>query len=172
METSKIQHLQHTGTEQGKDGKTYHRFDCILENGMVGQVSAQTMTRWTIGEEVVIKSHKQTTYGPRLSLDKVGYANKPRTTAPAGNDNRQESIVKQWAIREAQTFLANTTTAPDKVTVYDVWGKARQFKSMHDNFETFGERYKEQTSQRAHELAPDNVPPVTTPPPGDADLPF
>jgi hypothetical protein len=175
METTKIEHLTHTGTDQGKDGTTYHRFDCILENGLVGEVSAQTMTRWAVGEEVVVKSHKHTKYGVRLSLDKAGYATQkqqqPRQ-AQGHNVERQESIVTQWAIREAQQYLFHGTTAPDKVTLYDIWGVAKHLKSMHDNFDTWGGIYKEQTSQRAQAVSTENIPPVDAPAHGDKDLPF
>ncbi len=80
----------------------------------------------------------------------------------------------QWAIREAQAFVFNGTKAPDRVTLYDVWGVAKHLKAMHDNFDTWGGTYKKETSQRAQEVAPENCPPVpdNAPVPGDSDLPF
>jgi len=45
-------------------------------------------------------------------------------------------------------------------------------KSMHDNFDTWGGIYKEQTSQRAQAVSTENIPPVDAPAHGDKDLPF
>ena len=125
-----------------------------------------------MGDVVVVKSHQQTKWGPRLSLTTPEGASKPtEASSQPRQDNRQESIVTQWAIREAQSYLFHTAP-PDKTTLYDVWGVAKHLKSMHDNFDTWGGIYKKQTSQRAQEVAVENCPPVPEQAPTDDDLPF
>jgi len=158
METTKIQHLKPQGTfEHG--GKTYYKFDCILENGLVGEVNALSPDKWKEGDECVVKDQKHSKWGTRLSLGNAGYEAKKSTGGKYDND-RQESIVTQWAIREAQQYVFNGTKAPDQVTLYDIWGVAKHFKAMHDDFDTWGGVYKKQMSQRAQELTPDKCPPV------------
>ena len=173
METTTIQSLTPQGTFEAK-GKTFHKFDCILANGLVGEVNALTPDKWQVGAECVVKEHQQTKWWPRLELDKPGFGNQSFGKPSSGGVERQESIVTQWAIREAQAFVFNGTKAPDRVTLYDVWGVAKHLKAMHDNFDTWGGTYKKETSQRAQELAPENCPPVpeNAPVPGDSDLPF
>lgn len=174
METTKIQSVTPQGTWQGNNGATFHKSDIILENGMVGEVNAKTPDKWKVGDEVVVKEHQQTKWGPRLKLDKPGFGGQSFDKPTASGVDRQESIVTQWAIREAQTYVFNGTKAPDQVTLYDIWGVAKHLKSMHDNFDTWGGIYKKETSQREQELAPENCPPVPDkePVPGDDNLPF
>lgn len=160
METTKIQSLTPQGTFEAK-GKTFYKFDCILENGMVGEVNALSPDKWSVGQDCVVKEHQHTKWGVRLKLDRPGFDGKSSSPAsPAVHKERQDSIVTQWAIREAQQYVFNGTTAPDKVTLYDIWGVAKHFKAMHDNFDTWGGIYKQQTSARAQQLAPENCPPV------------
>ena len=172
METTKIQNLTPQGTFES-NGKTFYKFDCILENGMVGEVSALTPDRWKQGDECVVKEQLNTKWGPRLKLDRAGYEGK-KSGGMKHDPERQESIVRQWAIREAQQYVFNGTTSPDKVTLYDIWGVAKHFKAMHDDFDTWGGVYKAQTSQRAQQLAPINCPPIpdVVPHPNESDLPF
>lgn len=168
METT-ITRLTPQGTFEFK-GETYFKFDVELENGEAGEVNTKSENKWRLGDAVVVKDKKHSKWGVRLSLDKPQYANAPK--GGSHNNDRQESIVTQWAIREAQTYVFNHTTAPDKVTLYDIWGVAKHLKAMHDNFDTWGGIYKEQTSQRAQELTPDKCPPVEAPAPTEQDLPF
>jgi hypothetical protein len=159
-ETTRIQHIKHVGEYQ-KNGETNYTFDCILENGMVGQVTAKTMNRWAQGEEVVVRSHMNTKYGPRLSLDKAnastGYANKG-TQVSQGTDARQESIVKQWAIREAQVFWFGQTSRPDMADLGVIFQIANQFKAMHDHWDEWYGGYKEREKELKERHSPENLP--------------
>lgn len=170
METTTIQSITPQGTFEAR-GKTFYKFDCILANGMVGEVSALSPDKWQAGMECAVKEHQNTKWGPRLKLDKPEFAGQSKPSTGGGMD-RQDSIVTQWAIREAQAYVFNGTTAPDKVTLYEIWGVAKHLKSMHDNFDTWGGIYKKQTSQRAQEVEVENCPPVPEQAPTDEDLPF
>lgn len=158
MSTS-ITRLTPQGTFEFK-GETYYKFDVELENGEAGEVNAKSADKWKLGDQVVIKDVKHSKWGKRLSLDRPGYNNSKGAPSAKESPERQESIVTQWAIREAQQYVFNGTKAPDQVTLYDIWGVAKHLKSMHDNFDTWGGIYKKQTSARATELAPENCPPV------------
>ena len=104
MESTKIQNLTPQGTWQGQDGKTFYKFDCILENGLVGEVNAMSADKWHIGDDVVVKDHTQGKYGPRLKLDR------PRSAYGTdadrykfsdnnkGSDDTTKGIVASWAV--------------------------------------------------------------------------
>ena len=96
METTKIQNLTPQGSFES-NGKTFHKFDCILENGQVGEVATLTPDRWKVGDEVSVKEHTQTKWGPRLKLDRPGYGGggfKPKAT----DDDTTKGIVASWAV--------------------------------------------------------------------------
>lgn len=104
MEETKIQSLTPQGTWQGREGKTFYKFDCILENGLVGEVNTLTEDKWSVGDEVVVKDQKAGKYGPRLSLDRPrsqygvdAINDKFRTPAPK-NDDTTKGIVASWAV--------------------------------------------------------------------------
>jgi hypothetical protein len=97
MEQIKIQSVTPQGTFD-HNGKTFHKFDVILDNGMVGEVNALTPDKWKEGDEVVVKEHQQTKWGPRLKLDKPGFngGGSASPKAPANNDVK--GIVASWAV--------------------------------------------------------------------------
>lgn len=104
METTKIQSLTPQGTWQGQDGKTFYKFDCILENGLVGEVNTMSQDKWSINDEVVVKDHVQGKYGPRLKLDRPPRdygTDKMRDkfrTPSTGNDETTKGIIASWAV--------------------------------------------------------------------------
>ena len=97
MEQTKIQNITPQGTFD-YNGKTFHKFDVILENGMVGEVNAMTADKWKEGDECVVKEQTTSKWGPRLKLDKPGFnvggSSSPK--APANNDVK--GIVASWAV--------------------------------------------------------------------------
>ena len=97
MEQTKIQNLTPQGSFES-NGKTFYKFDCILENGLVGEVSALSETRWAVGDEVQVKEHTQTKWGPRLKLDKAGFGGGGFTGKSGGNDDTTKGIVASWAV--------------------------------------------------------------------------
>jgi hypothetical protein len=109
MEQTKIQNLTPQGTFDA-NGKTFYKFDCILENGMVGEVNAMTPNKWSVGDEVVVKEHQQTKWGPRLKLDRPGF-----TPGGASGGARQpdgdatKGIIASWAVGVAMQVVGDPT---------------------------------------------------------------
>ena len=87
MEQTKIQNITPQGTFD-YNGKTFHKFDVILENGMVGEVNAMTPDKWKVGDECVVKEQTTSKWGPRLKLDKPGFSGggSPSPKGPGNND--------------------------------------------------------------------------------------
>ncbi len=96
-QTTKIQNLTYQGTYD-HNGKTYHKFNVILESGEVGEVSAMSQDRWKQGDECILKEQKSTNWGSRLYLDKPGFSGggSPSPKGPANNDVK--GIVASWAV--------------------------------------------------------------------------
>ena len=159
-EETKIQNLTPQGSFEFK-GKTMFKFDVILENGMVGEVNAMSQNKWTEGDSVVVLEQKASKWGNRLKLDRPSsqygtdsdnqrwQANKP--SAPQ-SDNRQDAIITQWAIREAQTFFVNTSSDPSKVSLRMIAGTALQFKQMAKDLDKYYEDSKQQPEATSDDL--------------------
>jgi hypothetical protein len=105
MEQTKIQNLTPQGTFEAQ-GKTFYKFDCILENGMIGEVNALSADKWKVGDEVVIKEHLQTKWGPRLKLDKPGFT-------PGGSRKQDPDdkigMIASWAVGVAMQVVGDPT---------------------------------------------------------------
>lgn len=99
MEQTKIQNLTPQGSFES-NGKTFYKFDCILENGLVGEVNALTQDKWKVGDEVAVKEHMQTKWGPRLKLDKPGFNRGGGFTSgkSGGSDDTTKGIIASWAV--------------------------------------------------------------------------
>jgi hypothetical protein len=96
-QTTKIQNITPQGTFD-YNGKTYHKFDVILENGMVGEVNAMTPDKWKEGDECVVKEQNTTKWGPRLKLDKPGFSGGGSSSPKAPANNDVKGIVASWAV--------------------------------------------------------------------------
>jgi len=103
MEQTKIQNLTPQGTFEAQ-GKTFYKFDCILENGMIGEVNALSPDKWKAGDEVVIKEHLQTKWGPRLKLDKPGF-----TPGRQQDPDATKGIIASWAVGVAMQVAGDPT---------------------------------------------------------------
>lgn len=178
MSHTKIQHITPQGTYEW-NGSTMFKYDVILEDGQVGQVSTKRANKWKQGDVVVVKNVVHSDHGIRLSLDRPhgqwgldkGAADM-EGTFPSKAQSKEESIMAQWAIREALKWV-EFTSHPDKVSLYDVWGYAQRFKQMATKFDEWGSDYKEEWNKRQATLSPENCPPVEgAPTPTDDDLPF
>ena len=97
MEQTKIQNLTPQGSFES-NGKTFYKFDCILENGLVGEVNALTQDKWKPGDEVVVKEHNQTKWGPRLKLDRPGFSGGGGFKPKANADETTRGIIASWAV--------------------------------------------------------------------------
>jgi hypothetical protein len=159
-EETKIQNL----TPQGSfahQGAEMFKFDVILENGMVGEVLARSTNKWKEGDSVVVLDQKSSKWGNKLKLDRPTSqygtdsdnqkweANKP--SAPQ-SDNRQDAIITQWAIREAQTFFVNTSSDPSKVSLRMIAGTALQFKQMAKDLDKYYEDSRQQPEATSDDL--------------------
>lgn len=96
-QTTKIQNITPQGTFD-YNGKTFHKFDVILENGMVGEVNAMTPDKWKEGDECVVKEQNTTKWGPRLKLDKPGFSGGGSPSPKGGSNNDVKGIVASWAV--------------------------------------------------------------------------
>ena len=97
MEQTKIQNLTPQGSFES-NGKTFYKFDCILENGLVGEVNALTQDKWKPGDEVVVKEHNQTKWGPRLKLERHGFSGGGGFKPKANDDETTKGIIASWAV--------------------------------------------------------------------------
>ncbi len=96
-QVTKIQNITPQGTFDF-NGKTFHKFDVILENGMVGEVNAMTPDKWKEGDECVVKEQNTTKWGPRLKLDKPGFSGGGSPSPKGGSNNDVKGIVASWAV--------------------------------------------------------------------------
>ena len=111
-ETTTIQSLTAQGSFES-NGKTFYKFDCILDNGLVGEVNALTVDKWNVGDEVMVKDHQQTKWGPRLKLDRprseYGTDRMRHKFAPVApkSDDTTKGIVASWAVGCAMQCAGN-----------------------------------------------------------------
>lgn len=193
-ETTTIKSLQAQGTWKNKDGETMYKFDAVLENGKAGEVNAKSANKWSVGDKVIVTRETESKWGTKLSLDRPrsmygldtelkqidarhGVTDTDQKAAAEfkhRTDLKQDSIVTQFAIREAITFLTATTTKPDALTLYDVWGHAQHIKAMVQDFDMWGSRENKRVDELVKSVAPENCPPMPTDPPAENkdDLPF
>ena len=98
MEHTKIQNLTPQGSFES-NGKTFYKFDCILENGLLGEVNALSPDKWKIGDEVVVKDQQHTKWGVRLKLDKPGFSQGGfNSNKGTGGDDTTKGIIASWAV--------------------------------------------------------------------------
>jgi len=95
MEQTKIQNITPQGTFEFK-GKTFHKFDVILENGLVGEVNAMTSDKWKEGDECVVVDQTSSKWGLRLKLDKPGFGG--GSSSAKGGSTDVQGIVASWAV--------------------------------------------------------------------------
>ncbi|QDP66715.1 MAG: hypothetical protein Unbinned1446contig1005_36 [Prokaryotic dsDNA virus sp.] len=145
-------------------GENYFKFDVILENDMVGQVNTKSEGKWGVGDKVVVLEHTSGKYGPKLKLDRprseYGTNDNLHRPMPSDNnsenarnmDNRQDAIITQWAVREAQTFFANTASDPSKVSLRMIAGTALQFKQMAKDLQSYYDESKQQPEMTSDDL--------------------
>jgi hypothetical protein len=109
MEQTKIQNLTPQGSFEA-NGKTFYKFDCILENGMVGEVNTLTQNKWSVGDEVVVKEHQQTKWGPRLKLDRPGFTPGGASGGSRSSDpDATKGIIASWAVGVAMQVVGDPT---------------------------------------------------------------
>ena len=152
MKQGQIQSLQSNGSFEGQYGKLYgweitlRDSDGTMVHGLVNTKTEQAP--YGAGDTVWYELNGQTKRGDiRLKVTK----NNPQQqgggrsySAPSGNDDRQKSIVTQFAIREALVFLQWTSgVQPDRVQPRDVALYAKQFYAMVQDLDKFIELSKQ-----------------------------
>jgi len=106
MSESKIKSIQANGTYEGAYGLMY-KFEVTLEDGVTGEVSTKSESRWNEGDEVEYTA-TDTQWGKRLKLSKPGMDG----GRPSGGGNRQSPEVQKridgsWAVGQAIQMLGN-----------------------------------------------------------------
>lgn len=110
-ETSKIAELEPQGTFE-HNGKTFYKFECVLENGTSGEVNTLSASKWSVGDEVDIIDYKETKWGARLKLDRPrrDWSPGPNFGPPAKkDDDTTRGIVASWAVGCAMQAAGDPT---------------------------------------------------------------
>jgi hypothetical protein len=115
MGISKVKTIQPNGTYEGRNGLMF-KFEIGLEDGSSGEVSAKTIDRWNVGDEVEYEV-TPSKWGPRLKLDKAGYANKPNGGGYKEDPEKAKRITASWAIGHA----INQESDPEKIIEAAEW---------------------------------------------------
>lgn len=125
MGTTKIKSVQGTGDYKSKfDGSTMYTFEVELEDGVAGEVSAKSLDRWHVGDEVEYKL-TQTQYGNRLKLNKPNADfNGGGASYSVSGDEKQRLIMSQWAIGKAMEWEMNQSP-PDRTSITSAVAMAR-----------------------------------------------
>jgi hypothetical protein len=137
MGISKIKSTQNSGDYQSKfDGSTMYTSEVELEDGSVGVVSAKTIDRWSVGDEVEY-TLTATNHGNKLKLTRpnADFSGANATSTSNSVDRyhdkdakRQSLIMNQWAIRLAMEWEMNLAP-PDKVNVRQAILLAQKLKA-------------------------------------------
>jgi hypothetical protein len=112
MGTSKVKTIQPNGTYEGRNGLMY-KFEIGLEDGASGEVSAKTIDRWNVGDEVEYEI-TPSKWGDRMKLTKPGFTpNQGGSQSP----DIQKRIDASWAIGHA----INQESDPEKIIEAAEW---------------------------------------------------
>jgi len=107
---NKIKSIQGGGT-LNLHGKTFYKFEVLLDDDTTGEVLALKADRWKVGDEVEVQ-RQSTNYGTRFKLS-VPEANQNTSGFQRGNGGRsadpetQLRIEASWAIGQAVTLLGS-----------------------------------------------------------------
>lgn len=122
--------VKQTGTWQGQNDLLY-KMQVTLSDGVSGEVMATTPDRWNVGDEVEVRSRKDSDYGCKLKLGRPGASNGFGGGAPSGN-SRGPQIEAQWAINAALAFCALNNQPKD---LREVEQLAQSMLTMRDNIQ-------------------------------------
>lgn len=106
---AKVVSVSPKGDYQLRDGKTLYKFFVSMDNGDSGEYSSvkSDQDKFIVGQEVEYEL-SSTSYGnkikPVYQPATGGYSNNYKASY-SGNDNRQELIIKQTALKAAVDFL-------------------------------------------------------------------
>lgn len=158
MKEAKLLKLSANGSFETKHGTFYAWEACVKEeNGetLCGSVNTKSVEPpYKVDDTIWFEKTGESPYGePKLKISKNPPQQGFQNQAPArSNDARQESIVTQFAIREALVFLQWTCQNPADMNMRDVAVHARHFKAMVDDIDKYIEVSK------ATPIDPSNLP--------------
>jgi hypothetical protein len=114
MGISKVKTIQPNGTYEGRNGLMF-KFEIGLEDGASGEVSAKTIDRWNVGDEVEYEI-TPSKWGDRMKLTKPGFTPNQGGGKPQSPDI-QKRIDASWAIGHA----INQESDPEKIVEAAEW---------------------------------------------------
>ena len=103
MSASKIKSIQANGTFESQYG-TMHKYECELEDGVVGEVASKQPDRWKVGDEVEY-TKSDSNWGVKLKLNKPGMANGGRSVGSRTSPEVQKRIDASWAVGQGIALL-------------------------------------------------------------------
>ncbi len=112
MGISKVKTIQPNGTYEGRNGLMF-KFEIGLEDGSNGEVSAKTIDRWNVGDEVEYEV-TPSKWGNRMKLTKPGFT--PNQGGGQSPDI-QKRIDASWAIGHA----IQQESDPEKIVEAAEW---------------------------------------------------
>lgn len=83
----------------GRDGRQMYEIKVTLSDGRSGSVNATKPDRWSVGDEVQVKSENQTNHGLKFQLEKPG-GYQPNV-AKAKDPDLDYKIEASWALKLA-----------------------------------------------------------------------
>ena len=147
-----LQHLQSNGSFDTQYGKLYSweagvgPADGSGTPIVAGLVNTKTEAPpYKLGDTVWWQETGHTARGDK----KLKISSKPpqqmQARSTSGNDDRQKSIVTQFALREALAFLQFTCQRPDELTLRDVAAHARHYLAMVEDLDGYIDKSKDAT---------------------------
>lgn len=115
MGISKVKTIQPNGTYEGRNGLMF-KFEIGLEDGSSGEVSAKTIDRWNVGDEVEYEV-TPSKWGNRMKLTKPGFTPNQGGGGYKEDPEKTKRITASWAIGHA----INQESDPEKIVEAAEW---------------------------------------------------
>ena len=111
LKTSKVKNVQANGTWEGKFGLMY-KFEVEMEDGNVGEYSSKSkdQDKFVVGKEMEYEYD-----GGKFPKIKPHYAKSNFTGGFKGNDDRQESIIRQSSLKASIEYLKGAEASLEEV---------------------------------------------------------
>ena len=111
LKTSKVKNVQSNGTWEGKFGLMY-KFEVEMEDGNVGEYSSKSkdQDKFVVGKEMEYEYD-----GGKFPKIKPHYNKGNFTGGFKGNDDRQESIIRQSSLKAAVEYLKGAEASLEEV---------------------------------------------------------
>ena len=114
LKTSKVKNVQSNGTWETKTEpiKTYYKFEIEMEDGNVGEYSSikKEQDKFVVGQEMEYEYD-----GGKFPKIKPHYNKGNFTGGFKGNDDRQESIIRQSSLKASIEYLKGAEASLEEV---------------------------------------------------------